>query len=105
MIAPLSRLHDPVYAAMRIVVGLLFMMNGAQKLFGAFGGRQVGQLVSMQGAAGIIEFGGGLLVVKWLVPISSCTRRKEGGPFRTTGNWPCFSASSSCTSRLAARGC
>ncbi len=63
MIAPLSRLHDPVYAAMRIVVGLLFMMNGAQKLFGAFGGRQVGQLVSMQGAAGIIEFGGGLLVM------------------------------------------
>ena len=31
--------------------------------FGAFGGRQVGQLVSMQGAAGIIEFGGGLLVM------------------------------------------
>ena len=63
MFAPLSRLHDPVYAAMRIVVGLLFMMNGAQKLFGAFGGQQVAQLASLQGAAGIIEFGGGLLVM------------------------------------------
>jgi putative oxidoreductase len=63
MNAPLARLHDPIYAAIRIVAGLLFMMNGAQKLFGAFGGRQVADLASMQGAAGIIEFGAGLLIM------------------------------------------
>ena len=60
MKAPLARLNDPIYAAIRIVAGLLFMMNGAQKLFGAFGGRQVADLVSMQGAA---EFGAGVLIM------------------------------------------
>ena len=63
MFAPLARLRDPIYATMRIVVGLLFMMNGAQKLFGAVGGRQVADLTSIQGAAGVIEFGAGLLVM------------------------------------------
>ena len=63
MFAPLARLRDPIYATMRIVVGLLFMMNGAQKLFGALGGRQVADLTSMQGVAGVIEFGAGLLVM------------------------------------------
>jgi putative oxidoreductase len=63
MKAPLARFHDPIYSALRIVAGLLFMMNGAQKLFGAFGGRQVADLSSMQGAAGIIEFGAGLLIM------------------------------------------
>jgi putative oxidoreductase len=63
MFAPLARLRDPIYATMRIVVGLLFMMNGAQKLFGALGGRQVADLTSMQGAAGVIEFAAGLLVM------------------------------------------
>ena len=63
MFAPLAHFHDPIYAALRIVAGLLFMMNGAQKLFGAFGGRQVADLASMQGAAGIIEFGAGLLIM------------------------------------------
>jgi putative oxidoreductase len=63
MKAPLARLNNPIYAAIRIVAGLLFMMNGAQKLFGAFGGRQVADLASMQGAAGILEFGAGLLIM------------------------------------------
>jgi putative oxidoreductase len=63
MFVPLARLHDPIYAAIRVVVGLLFMMNGAQKLFGAFGGRQVIDLASLQGAAGLIEFGAGLLIM------------------------------------------
>jgi putative oxidoreductase len=62
MIVPLDRFQEPVYAAMRIVVGLLFMMNGAQKLFGSFGGTAVA-IASMPGAAGVIEFVGGLLVM------------------------------------------
>ena len=66
MIVPLDRFQEPAYAAMRIVVGLLFMMNGAQKLFGSFGGTAVA-VASMPGAAGIIEFFGGLLVMVGLL--------------------------------------
>jgi putative oxidoreductase len=66
MIVPLDRFQEPVYAAMRIVVALLFMMNGAQKLFGMFGGEAVA-VASMPGAAGIIEFFGGLLMMVGLL--------------------------------------
>ena len=45
---------------MRIVVGLLFVCHGAQKLFGMFGGKGGAEGLMMVG--GIIEFGGGLLV-------------------------------------------
>jgi len=53
---------DRIYAIFRIVVGLLFMCHGAQKLFGAFGGQQV-PLASLIGFGGIIEFFGGILVM------------------------------------------
>jgi putative oxidoreductase len=46
---------------MRIVTGLLFACHGAQKLFGLFGGQHAA-LTSKFGLAGIIEFGGGLLI-------------------------------------------
>lgn len=54
-----------LYAIMRIVVGLVFICHGAQKLFGAFGGIGDGipaPLFSLMGLAGVIEFFGGLLV-------------------------------------------
>jgi putative oxidoreductase len=50
-----------LYALMRIVFGVLFACHGAQKLFGVLGGTPV-DLFSLRGLAGIIEFGGGLLV-------------------------------------------
>jgi len=62
MRAPLSRLLEVTYAVMRIVVGLLFMMQGASKLFGVFGG-QVVPLASRFGIAGIIEVTVGVLVM------------------------------------------
>jgi putative oxidoreductase len=43
------------------MAGLLFAFHGLQKLFGMFGGRPVA-LASQMGAAGIIEFVGGLLI-------------------------------------------
>jgi putative oxidoreductase len=49
------------YQLLRIVAGLLFAFHGAQKLFGLFGGQRV-TLISQFGAAGIIEFFGGLLI-------------------------------------------
>lgn len=54
-------------AVLRIGAGLLFMQHGAQKLFGLFGGMggsgATAQLFSLMGAAGILEFFGGLLIV------------------------------------------
>jgi putative oxidoreductase len=52
---------DRVYAVFRLVVGLLFACHGAQKLFGALGGTKMTGNPMML-AAGIIEFGGGLLI-------------------------------------------
>ena len=57
----LGRFAPQIYAIMRIVVGLLFAVHGAQKLFGVLGGSQVA-IASMMGLAGIIEFVGGLLI-------------------------------------------
>ena len=62
MYAPLSRFVEPGYAIMRVVVGLMFAFHGAQKLFGIFGGT-VQPIASQRGLAGIIELGGGVLVM------------------------------------------
>lgn len=58
----LSGLEPAAYAALRIVAGFLFSCHGAQKLFGAFGGPQMLHPPLML-AAGIIEFGCGILVL------------------------------------------
>ncbi len=50
-----------IYAALRVIAGLLFAQHGAQKLFGALGGNAV-ELTSQRGVAGVIEFVGGLLI-------------------------------------------
>ena len=57
----LGRYAALTYALMRFVVGALFACHGAQKLFGALGGKAMTSDPMML-AAGIIEFGGGLLI-------------------------------------------
>jgi putative oxidoreductase len=57
----LGRFAPYLYGLLRIVAGLLFACHGAQKLFGVLGGQQV-SLMSQLGLAGVIEFGGGLLI-------------------------------------------
>ena len=59
---------ERLYALMRIVVALLFMCHGAQKVLGLFGGVDgagaTAALLSMLGAAGVIELvGGGLIAL------------------------------------------
>src|SRR5262245_16460264 len=61
MDAFLGRFAPYFYALMRIAAGLLFACHGAQKLFGVLGGHRV-PLMSQLGLAGVIEFGGGLLI-------------------------------------------
>jgi putative oxidoreductase len=59
----LGRLEPYAYAAMRIVVGLLFLFHGLQKVFGMYGGK-VMPMGSQAWFAGIIELlGGGLVMV------------------------------------------
>ena len=57
-----SKNRDYFYTAFRILVGLMFVQHGAQKLFGALGGTQVPSMMSLFGLAGFIEFFGGLLI-------------------------------------------
>lgn len=54
------------YLAFRVLIGLLFVQHGAQKLFGALGGNQV-ELISLFGLAGFIEFFGGLMIALGLL--------------------------------------
>jgi putative oxidoreductase len=51
------------YALLRVVAGLMFWQHGAQKLFGWLDGRQVEDLTSLRGLAGVLEFFGGPLVI------------------------------------------
>jgi putative oxidoreductase len=62
MHTPLSHFTEPTYATMRIVAGFLFAFHGAQKLFGAFDGT-ARPIASQMGLAGIIELGGGMLIM------------------------------------------
>jgi putative oxidoreductase len=71
----LSRHAERAYALFRFVLGILFACHGAQKLFGAFGAQPM-RSDPMMLAAGIIEFGGGLLIAiglltSWVAFIAS----------------------------------
>jgi putative oxidoreductase len=68
-VEPFARHRDEVQGVLRIATGLLFMQHGAQKLFGWLDGRQVENLVSQMGLAGILEFFGGLLIVLGLLTV------------------------------------
>ena len=60
----LSRWSPRILSVMRIVVALLFVQHGAQKLFGFLAPPEaaIPPLLSLMGVAGILEFFGGLLV-------------------------------------------
>src|SRR5579862_7868513 len=55
------------YALLRVGAGLLFMEHGMQKLFGLFGAHGHVHLATLMGLAGMLEFGGGLLIVLGLL--------------------------------------
>ena len=58
-----ERLSRATLNAFRIVFGLMFMQHGAQKLFGIFTDGDAVALASLLGLAGVLELGGGLLIV------------------------------------------
>lgn len=57
----LGRYSEAIYAALRVIAGLMFAVHGAQKILGAFGGPKA-PLASLMGLAGVIELVGGLLI-------------------------------------------
>ena len=59
-----DRWSPRILSVMRIVVALLFVQHGAQKLFGFLAPPEavIPPLLSLMGVAGILEFFGGLLV-------------------------------------------
>ena len=64
----LSRFKVHSLTFLRILVGFMFLLHGAQKLFGllgGFGGQEgaTAPLFSMMGFAGILEFFGGLAIL------------------------------------------
>ena len=59
----LAPFTDRIYAVLRIVVGFLFALHGAQKILGWFGGAPEGAPAFIQYGAGGIELVGGLLVM------------------------------------------
>jgi putative oxidoreductase len=61
------RFEDVAFAFMRFFAGALFACHGAQKLFGLLEGKVAGTPKML--AAGIIEFGGGLLIALGLFTV------------------------------------
>ena len=62
------------YAAMRIVIGLLFFCHGLQKVFGLFGGVNgaAAPLLSLFGVAGVIELiAGSLITIGWFTVVAA----------------------------------
>ena len=57
-----TRFAPHALALLRIVSAFVFLVHGLQKLFGLFDGRVV-PMTSMLGAAGLIEFACGLLIL------------------------------------------
>lgn len=59
----LGRFSPHVYAILRVVTGLMFLMHGTQKLFGQPGNTPRVELGSLMGAAGVIELVTGTLIM------------------------------------------
>jgi len=57
----MSKLQDVVLAVTRVVFAFMFACHGAMKLFGAFGGHAMLHDPWML-TAGVLEFGGGILI-------------------------------------------
>src|SRR5688572_17546317 len=69
---------DIALLLVRVIVGVIFAAHGAQKLFGAFGGPGLGELIKMMGPIGVPvaigEFFGGLgLVFGFLTRFSAAS--------------------------------
>ena len=58
----LGKYGEQYYLVFRVLVGLMFFMHGAQKLFGWFGGNAA-ELASIYGVGGVVEVVVGLAIL------------------------------------------
>jgi putative oxidoreductase len=59
-----AKVSPYLLSILRIAIALLFMQHGGQKLLGyPPGGQKVEQLLSLAGLAGVLELGGGVLML------------------------------------------
>lgn len=58
-----KRHNDLFYAVFRVLIGLLFLQHGLQKVFGLFTDNGPQELFSFMWAVGVIEAIGGILIV------------------------------------------
>ena len=90
----LARYSEPFFALLRIVVGLLFAMHGAQKLFGLWGIPSMVHVPLMLTAALIELIGGSLVLVGLFTEIAAFVCSGEMavayfiGHFGKGGFWP-----------------
>lgn len=55
--------EDVMYAIFRVLVGFMFAMHGAQKIFGWFSKNGAQPLISMMGIVGVLELLAGLFIM------------------------------------------
>jgi putative oxidoreductase len=88
-----TQLDGYAYAAMRIVVGFLFLFHGLQKLLGMYGGKVV-PTFSQMWVAGVIELAGGTLVALGLFasPVAFLASGEMAAAYflshQPRGTWP-----------------
>ena len=58
----LGRFAPYIFALLRIIAGVMFMLHGTQKLFAFPGGKGPVPIASFMGVAGLIELVGGFLI-------------------------------------------
>jgi len=79
------------YALLRIVIGLLFICHGAQKVFGIFGGINGAAvpLASLLGVAGVLELVlGALVAIGWLAGYAAFLASGEMAAAYFIGHFP-----------------
>ena len=79
------------HALLRVAAGLMFLLHGAQKLFGLWG-RDPVNLASQVGVGGVIELVGGLLIAvgfqtRWAAFVCSGTMAVAYWQFHVAGRW------------------
>jgi putative oxidoreductase len=78
MLQGLSRFEGPIYAALRVIAGLMFSFHGMQKIFGWLSPQGQPEQFSQIWFGGIIELVGGILIAiglltRWAALLASGT--------------------------------
>ena len=88
-----NRFQEPVYAALRLVAGVMFMFHGLQKMFGVLGGKAASFSANPQmWFGGLIELVCGVaiaagLFTRWMALLASGTMAVAYWQFHVKGDF------------------